>query len=163
MSFFVQATVPPHPKTKNIITISLLVSAILTVLIIAQLFTFEDFPAVIASLWLPGGEVMARFLAALLVVIEVFSLPFLLSMRLSPLFRVVSMVCGWLVVVIWSAIAIWENLMAGTIANGGLLGATIPLPTGWWNVFFSLALGVLVTWVSWGMWPFRGGKSEKKL
>src|SRR5919202_305909 len=101
MSFFGLSTPAPQPKTKNITSICLLVSAILTVMVVAQLFTFEDFPAVIASLWLPGCDATARFLAAFLVVIEVLALPFLLSMRLSPLFRIVSMVLGWVVVILW--------------------------------------------------------------
>jgi hypothetical protein len=163
MSFFVQATPPPKPKTKNIQSVSLLAASIIAVMTIAQLFTFENFPAVIANLWLPGGDATARLIAAVLVIAEVLALPFLLAMRLSPLFRIVSMYVGWLVALIWIFISFGENMMVGSISNNGMFGATIPLPVGWWNVFFSLALGVLVLWASWGMWPTVRRKRKKNV
>jgi hypothetical protein len=160
MSFFAQATPPSQPRTKNIQAVSLLAAAIIALMAVTQLFTFEDLPAVVSALWIPGGTGGAKTVAALLVVIEVLALPFLLSLRLSSLFRYVSMVLGWCVVTLWSALTLWENLMASTISNSGILGATIPLPVGWWSVLFSAALGVLVAWASWGMWP--SPKSKKK-
>jgi hypothetical protein len=158
MSFFVPATSAPRPKTKNIVAIGFLAAGIIAVMTIGQLFTFENFPALIAKLWLPGGEVTAKVLASILVIIEVLALPFLLGMRLSPLFRVTSMVLGWCVVAIWMIIAFWENIMVTSITSYGVFGATIPLPVGWWNVFFSLALGILLVWASWGMWPLKSKK-----
>ena len=154
MSFFAKAMPPSNPKTKNIVAISYLAAGFVVTMAVAQLFTFENFPALITSLWLPGGEVMAKSLAAIIVTIEVLALPFLLSMTLSPLFRVVSMGLGWLTVLIWVILSLWENLMRGSISSSGIFGATIPLPVGWWSVLFSLALGILVAWASWGMWPF---------
>lgn len=161
MSFFVQATPATPPRTKNIISISLLAAGIITAMIIGQLFTFEDFPAVIAALWLPGGEVVARSLAAFLVVAELLALPFLLSMPSSPLFRIVSMVLGWIVAGLWLGLAVWENVMVMMISNSGIFGATIPLPVGWWTVLFSLTLSILLGWAAWGMWP-RLYKPEEK-
>lgn len=131
----------------------MLAAGIIGAMAVAQLFTFENFPAVIASMWLPGGETMARVSAAFIVIAEVLALPFLLGMRLSPLFRTVSMVLGWIVVVKWLFFAIWENIMVTSVTNNGMFGATVPLPVGWWNVFFSLGLVILIVWVSWGMWP----------
>lgn len=160
MSFFATATPPPRPKTKNTVAISYLATGFIVIMVVAQLFSFENFPALIANLWLPGGEPAARVAAALVVILEVLSLPFLLSMTLSPLFRLVSMGVGWLVGFTWIILSLWENLMAGTISASGIFGATIPLPVGWWSVFFSVALGVLIIWASWGMWPLpsRGKK-----
>jgi hypothetical protein len=163
MSFFVSATPAPQPKTTNIRAISLLSAAVITVMVVAQLFSFEDFPAVIASLWLPGGEVMAHIFSAVLVVCEVFMLPFLLSLPLSQLFRVVSMVLGWTAALLWLFLALWENITTYTIPNSGILGATVPLPVGWWSVFYALALASLVAWVSWGMWPkYKRGNTWQK-
>ena len=129
-------------------------------MVVAQLFTFEEFPDVIASMWLPGGAALAPLRAALIVTLEVTALLFLLSQRLSPAMRIVSMVAGWLVVAAWFGVVLWENLTINTIANGGFLGATVPVPVGWWSVFFSIALGILIGWVSWGMWPFRRKKAK---
>ncbi|HET6747087.1 MAG TPA: hypothetical protein VFH06_03215 [Candidatus Saccharimonadales bacterium] len=161
MSFFAQATPPSKPRTKNIQAVSLLAAGIIALMAVTQLFTFEDLPAVISGLWVPGGIAAAQTIAAVLVVTEVLSLPFLLSLRLSPLFRFVSMLLGWGVAALWILLTFWENLMVGTISNSGMLGATIPLPPGWWSVLFSIALAILVGWASWGMWPNLKQKSKK--
>lgn len=160
MSYFVQATPPPHPKTKNVRTISIALATVLTVMVVAQLFTFEKFPSVIEEMWLPGGDAVASVRAALIVVFEVGAIPFLLFMRLSPAMRVASMVSGWLAIAAWFGVSIWQNVAGNVIANSGLLGATVKLPVGWWNVLFCVALGTLAAWTAWGMWPLSK-KREK--
>jgi hypothetical protein len=153
MSFFVKSTSAVVPKTTNVRFISLGLAAIFTTMAVAQLFTFEKFPDVIMQMWLPYGG-LALILAAFIVTLEVVALPFLLFMRLSPAMRVVSMVAGWLGVVAWLGISLWENISGSITANSGLLGDTISLPVGWWSVLVCVALGVLMAWASWGMWPF---------
>ena len=161
MSFHVTVTSPPQPKTKNIVGISYLATGFITVMVVMQLFTFENFPALITSLWLPGGEGAAKILAAIVVTLEVLALPFLLRMTLSPLFRMTSMVFGWLVAAIWIFLSLWENLMVSSISVSGIFGTTIPLPVGWWNVLLSVALGILIAWASWGMWPHEPAKKKR--
>ncbi len=153
MSFFVQPTTAQSPKTSNIRLISLSLAAVFVVLAVTQLFKFEDFPAVIAGFWLPGGEASAKLLAALFVTGEVLALPFLLSMRLSPAMRVCSMVVGWLVIAGWLFLGLWANLTTNVVGSMGFFGATLAPPVGWWAVFFFAALGVLAAWAAWGMWP----------
>lgn len=155
MSLFAKPTPPPRPKTKNVPSVSIGLAAVLVVMVVAQLFTFESFHQVIAAMRLPGGDAVAPVQAAIIVTLEVLALPFLLSMRLSPAMRVVSMVSGWLVILAWLKAALWENLSSHDIVSSGLLGDTIPLPVGWWSVLFLLALGVLGAWAAWGMWPSR--------
>jgi hypothetical protein len=158
MSFFVDSTPAVKPKTENVRTMSVALAAIFMIMAVAQLYSYEDFPATLAAMWLPGGESFAMVLAALLVIYEVFALPFLLGMRLSPAMRVISMVFGWLTVAWWLYITLWQNLSGHIIGNSGLLGATVPLPVGWWGVLFIVALGVLSAWASWGMWPISRTK-----
>ncbi len=160
MSFFVQPTDAPKPKSQNVRIVSIITAGVLVVLAVSQLFSFEDFPGVLASLWLPGGDAMARMLAALIVSVEVLAVPFLLSMKLSPAMRAFSMVMGWLVAATWIKLTLWENLTTNAITNVGLLGATVPLPTGWWSVCFALAFGILVAWASWGMWPLKRRRAK---
>jgi hypothetical protein len=155
MSYFVQATAAPRPKTKNIRTIGLALAGIFVLMAVAQLFTFEEFPDAIKAMWLPGGEALAPVRAALIVVFEVGAIPFLLGMRLSPAMRIASMVSGWLVVAGWLVASVWQNFSTNVIANSGLLGASVKLPVGWWSILFCLALGILAAWAAWGMWPFR--------
>ncbi len=160
MSFFVQPTPPPTPRTKHIRTISLAFASVLVVMAVAQLFTFEKFPDVISGWWLPGGEVGAQLFAGLLVTFEVIALPFLLSMRLSLAMRILSMVAGWVVVATWLVIVLWQNMTMNVIANSGLLGATVPLSVGWWSVLCFMGLGIVALWASWGMGPL--GKKYKE-
>jgi hypothetical protein len=152
MSFFVQPTSAPKLKTKNIRTISIAVAGVFTVLAVTQLFTFEKFPDLLGEIWFMGSMAAVRFAAALFVTLEVFALPFLLFMPLSPALRVVSMVSGWLVVLGWFIASLYGNISGGGFGSA-LFGATLPLIEGWWSVLFCIALGILVAWVSWGMWP----------
>lgn len=161
MSFFIRATPAPKPKTKNIRVISILAAAILIIMVVTQLFTFEDFPSVLAMLGFPGGNFTAKVLATVLVISEVFALPFLLAMPLSPLFRVASMILGWFAAVAWLKISLWENLVVHGSSGSSIFGATLPMPIGWWSVFFSLALFVLIVWASWGMWPMAAKHVSK--
>lgn len=155
MSFFVRATQARVPKTDNAGKVALLLAAILIILAVVQLFSFSKFSAVIDDMWLPGvNGAMPKVLAAFIVTAEVFAVPFLLRMRLSPLMRLASMVLGWLVVAWWLYVLTWQNVTATALANNGLFGATLGLPVGWWSVCFMLGVAVLAGWASWGLWPF---------
>lgn len=160
MSFFVQSTPATSPKTENVKYASIALAAVFVLLAVAQLYSFEDFPQVIASMGLEGGRPMAEVYAALLVTGEVLALPFLLGMRLSPAMRAVSMLVGWLVVLSWLKIAIFLNVTTNAVTNSGVLGATIPVPAGWWMVCLFVALALLTVWASWGLWPFGADKKR---
>ena len=154
MSFFVHATSARPPKTDTAGKVALLLAAILSILAIAQLFSFSKFSGAIYDMWLPGVDmVLAKLLAALVVIGEVFAVPFLLRMHLSPLMRLVSMVLGWLSIAWWLYVLVWENVTPMALANNGLFGGTIALPVGWWSVCFMLGVAVLAAWASWGLWP----------
>ena len=153
MSFFVQSTRATSPTTDSVRYASIALAAILVILAVAQLYSFEDFPDVIASMGIYSRPI-AELFAALLVTGEVLAIPFLLGMRLSPAMRVISMIAGWLVIVGWLKIAIILNVTTNAVTNSGILGATVPVSAGWWMVIFFVILGVLSAWVSWGMWPF---------
>lgn len=155
MSFFVMSTPARPPKTSNVRLVSLSLAAVFVVLAVAQLFKFEDFPGVIAGFWLPGGETVARLVAALLVTCEVLALPFLLAMRLSPAMRILSMGLGWLVIAGWLFLALWANCTTNVIGSMGIFGATLRIPVGWWAAFFFVALAVLAGWAAWGMWSTK--------
>jgi hypothetical protein len=155
MSIFIQPTVAPTSKSPLTEKVAMLLAGVFVLLAVGQLFSFEDFPAVIETWHLPSvGPAAAVLLAAIVVVLEVLAIPFLLRMRLSPAMRLVSMVSGWLAGVWWLLVAIWQNT-TGAAASVGLLGATVQLPAGWWSVFLVVAVGVLIVWASWGLWPVR--------
>lgn len=152
---FVKSTAAPKPRTQQSATIALLFAGILLLMALGQLFSFEKFIPLIESYQLPGGAGAALIVACVLVILEVFSLPFLLRMKLSKLMRVVSMVAGWLVVASWLKLALWANLVVNDVDNIGLFGVHVPLPVGWWVVLVVVALGILAAWSAWGLGPFK--------
>ena len=159
MSFFVKTTIAPPPKTRDSFKVAVAYAAILVVFAVAQLFTFEAFLEHIHSVKLPLSEGIVYALAPILVISEVFALPFLLRMSLSPAFRYVSMFLGWLTAAIWLYISVWLAAMNPYVETVGFLGTVINLPPGWWAVFISVALAIMAAWASWGLWP---GKRRKK-
>ncbi|MFZ3009806.1 MAG: hypothetical protein WA030_02175 [Candidatus Microsaccharimonas sp.] len=162
MSMFPTVTKAPVSKTKDAKRIALFYVIVIVVFVVAQLFTYDEFPALIISFGLPGGEQSSVFLAALLVAAEVFALPFLLRMPLSKAFRYFSMGCGWLVAGIWLFITAWLALQDGVIDNIGFLGTAVAIMPGWWAVFVSAGLAIVTGWSSWGMWPGSVKTSAKK-
>lgn len=154
MSFIVKATSAPKPKTSDVTKVALLYAGVLVVIAALQLFSFEGTLGVFESFWIPGGRPIAHLLAAFVITAEVFALPFLFRMKLSPLARRISMVLGWVVPAIWLSISLWLIVTVNAVSNIGLLGTVVHMLPGWWMVCLSLALGILAAWSSWGMWPF---------
>lgn len=156
MSILVRAVPGRTPKTKDTRTIAVFYAGILVVMAVAQLFTFDDFIKLFTSFELVGGIKFAHFLAAFVVVAEVFAIPFLLRMTLSPAFRWFSMLLGWCVAIIWFAVSV--TLVAGhsPINNVGFLGTAISVLPSWWTTMITVAFGIFAAWASWGMWPNRG-------
>jgi len=153
MSIFVQPTLASTPKTKNIQRAALFYAAILIVMIVAQLFTFEEFVPLVVSFDFPGGDALAHFDAAFIIVAELLALPFLLRMSVSPAFRWVSMIAGWFVAATWLKFTVWLVVSGSIIHNVGFLGTAVEMTPGWWAIFASIILGILTSWASWGMWP----------
>ena len=153
-----KASSPISPRTKNAPTLALAFAGIIVVFAVAQLFSFEDLIGLFESFWMPGGIRFAHFLVALLVIVEVFSLPFLLRIRVSLAMRLFSMMCTWLVAGIWLYISLWLMVSTNAVSNIGFLGTVIKLLPGWWSVLVSVGLAVLAGWSSWGMWPLRTRK-----
>jgi hypothetical protein len=158
MSIFAKPTPAPTPRSKDVPRIALLFAAIILVMAVAQLFTFDKFLVLIQSFALPVTAQLSYILAALIVIFEVFSLPFLLRMPLSKAFRWVSMVSGWLVSLIWLKLTLWVVLTEQPVDTVGFLGTLVGLMPGWWAIFVSVALAILAGWASWGLWP---GKRRK--
>lgn len=153
MSIFAKATPAPTPKTKDVQRLAVVYAVILAAMAIAQLCSLDQFLRLITSFDFPGGVRYAHFIAALLIVAEIFGLPFLLRMSLSPAFRWLSMVLGWLVALIWTSVSLWLVLQESYVNNVGFLGTVIAVIPGWWAIFISLTFGILAGWASWGMWP----------
>jgi glucan phosphoethanolaminetransferase (alkaline phosphatase superfamily) len=145
---FARTTPPPRINGKYGNAVSLTVAGLFVLMAVSQLYAFEDFVPLITSFGLGGGEARATIIASVLVAAEVLALPYLLRMHLSPLFRIFSMVLGWIVAVLWLFIAVSVYLSVNNVQDAGFLGTAITVPFGWWSVLYALALCILVAWVS---------------
>ena len=155
---FAQATKPPLPKNQRAVGVALLYVGVLVVFALAQLFSFEEFLLLVRDFALPGGQPVAYFLAAFIVTVEIFALPYLLRMQLSFAMRLLSMVMGWLVALLWLGIALWLTLTGSTVTNIGFFGDVIAYSPGWLSVAVSLVLGTMAVIVSRGMWAIARRK-----
>jgi len=162
MSILATPIAPSPVKTKESKKISIFYAAILIVLAVTQLFTFEEFIEVFANMNLPGGGATGYVVASLIVFAEVFAIPFLLRMYLSTAFRVVSMVLGWLVAALWFCVSLWIVTTAVPVSTIGLLGTVVDVMPGLWAILISACFGILAGWSSWGLWPFRRPAAKKK-
>lgn len=153
MMKFAETTAPPKMKNKNVKIVSLVFAGLLIVMVVGQLYAFEEFVPLLVSFDLGGGQPRATLIASLLVTAEVFALPFLLRMYVSPLFRVMSMGMGWLAAAIWLFITVSVVSRVNAVQDAGFLGGAITVPFGWWSVLFAVVLAFFAGWVSWGMWP----------
>ncbi|WP_432713381.1 hypothetical protein [Pedobacter sp.] len=153
MTKLAEPTVPPKPKTPAVQYGALLLAGLLTVMVVAQLFKFEEMIPLVESFGLGGGESQATILVSVLVIAQVFALPFLLRMYVSPLMRVTSMVLGWVAATLWLYMMVGVYMTVNAVGDSGFLGTTVTVPFGWWSVAFAVLLVGLAGWASWGMWP----------
>ena len=153
MNIFVKATPSKKPRTEESQKIIYFYVAVLVILAVSQLFSFDKFLVLLESFALPGGSTTAYFIGSLLVTSEVLALPFLLRLEVSPLMRVTSMALGWLVPMIWIFLSLWLKLTSSTVSNIGFLGTVVHIIPGWWAVFISISILFLSIWASWGLWP----------
>ena len=131
-------------------------AGILTLMAAMQLFTFDEFSDLLGGMPVFGGGGMAW--AAGIIVFEVFALPFLLRMALSPAFRWVSAACCALASLFWLFVTSYLAVSGVVVESVGFSGGLGHLTPGWWAVFVSLGLSTLSAWSLWGLWPRRSSR-----
>lgn len=106
MVHFARATKPPAPRAPYARKLALILAGAFIVFALLHLVRIDKLIPVIAQV-LPGGPGAAEIFVACIVVAEVFALPFLLGLTMSPLARF----CGGLLVVLvplaWTCLSIW--------------------------------------------------------
>jgi hypothetical protein len=158
MSILVKPSPAPNPRSKDAPLIAISYAVVLGIMAVTQLFTFEHFLELLSTFTPPLWGEITYLVGAVIVVAEIFALPFLFRMPLSNAFRWVSMVCGWLAAVIWVKLTLWLVIAEPLVENVGFFGTTVGLIPGWWAVMVAVALAILSGWASWGLWP---GKRKK--
>jgi len=147
---FIKARRVQRPTQISLQASSLYLAAFFAATALGQLFAFETYPEILRSYGISFVSDLALPISALLVALEVFAIPALLWMTLSPLMRVVSKLSGWTVLVYWLVVGVWQSVADFTISNAGLFGAKVHLPQGWWLVSYALILLILMTYVTFG-------------
>ena len=108
-------------------------------MLLAQLFTFEKFPGLLADASLWGGW------AVVLVVLELLWMPYLVDMRVSAKARRLSAEVGMVVLILLGYLAV--NTYGDE--QSALFGATVAVP-GSWAAWFLAGLWGLFFVVVWG-------------
>lgn len=151
MNIFPKAVDAPKPLSKEAVYVALFQAGVLVIIILAQLFTYEDMLAIFSSMYLADAT-NTHLIASSLVAAEVFSLPFLLRLRLSPAMRVFSMLLLWIVSSFWFLLGVLLPLKEPAMTSTGLMGGLVdvsfvPL------IIFGSVFAMLTIITSWGMWP----------
>lgn len=162
MSILAKPTDAPIARTEATRQVSVLYAAVLVIFVMAQLFTFEEFLELVLTFNLPITQGFAYTLALLIVVFELFAIPFLLRMKLSYAFRWLSMMCGWLAASVWTLVSVWIVTTQQIVSTVGFTGTVGYLTPGWWAVLVAISLCILAAWSSWGLWPGARKVSAKK-
>ena len=149
----IQATLADEPRSTAARNIAWIYAAVLVVMVVGQLFSFEKFIPLIESYALPGGARTALLVAGLIVTTEVFALPFLLRMPVSLLMRWFSLLCGAVAAGIWLGLAIFALMSAQNLDNSGMLGTKIAISAGFVQLCLSIVLTILAIMSIVGLWP----------
>ena len=144
------------PKTKESQKVALLLGVILLIMSLTQLIFMSGMIGALYSVT-PGITYHdASALAATIITLELLSLPFLFRLKLTHGLRSVSMVAGWLVLLMWLLVSIWASAVSsvnGIIQPIGVFGNLVPAMSGFIAIIFVLMLSVSMAWASWGLWP----------
>lgn len=143
----------PKPRAKQAVSVGLVQAGILVVLILAQLFTFEDYLNIFYSMYL-WDKPLTYLFASTIVAAEVLSLLFLLRLKLSPAMRVFSMFLLWFVSATWVSLSVFLPINQPALSTTGLLGGLVDI-TSWQLAVFGIVFSILTIINSWGMWPIE--------
>lgn len=128
-----------------------LTGGILTVITLGQLFGFEELPGAIEGVF--TAPLAAWLVAISLVVAEVFALPYLFDLKMSPLFRQTSIAMGW--IALFMLFIITSSEIASGQAASMLLGTKLSMPSGLWTVGLVILLAGLNVRGMWSMFTKR--------
>ena len=119
--------------------IRLVLSLFILIMLLTQLFTFENFPGLLVGIGI--APVFSLAVGGLLVVSELATLPYLLKMSASSNVIQANKICGFIIL---AALSVLEFMAAVNNTTSTLFGATANLPGGLWALLFLSALWVLL-------------------
>lgn len=120
-------------------------AGVLAVFAILHLFRIDSFVPILNDT-LPGGTGAASTFVVVIVLAEVFALPFLLRVKLSPLAHIVSGFLAILAPLMWTLLSIWSY---GTEFSVGQLGEFAHVSATWYVIVLN---GVWLSFNFYTLW-----------
>lgn len=150
---FPQPVVAPKPVFESSKYGAWVLSGLIVLMLLAQLYTLDSFIGLIFSMNLPLLLWKVSMLAPIIIILELFSLPFLLRMTISNLFRWLSLFCLWLTGLVWLFLGVYLSVFGSEVSTVGMFGTVFDVPTGIISLAFCATLALLIVWSSVGLWP----------
>ena len=150
--FFAEAVAAKRPAASWVLYVSIAYAAVLALMSLLQLFSLEEFVPIIQDYALPGGVGTATLFACGVITAQVFSLPYLLRMAVSPLFRLLSCVLSFVAPLLWFGVGIYALAADRVLENGGMLGEKLPVATDGVHIILALLLIVLAVASAYGLY-----------
>lgn len=132
----------------------LFLAGYLLVLLLSQLFTFDELPGVLEAVGIEG--VFGYIVPGVLVLSGLFSLPYLIDLKIGSGLKKISLVAGFVYLFNMTAVEILAFLGQQSV----IFGATFDLPGGAWSLIFLSALWVLALWGALGQDKLTKSKSR---
>jgi hypothetical protein len=145
MIHFATAVKPPTPRATYARKLAFILAGAFLAFALLHLVRIDKLIPVVAEIF-PGGAGAAEIFVALIVTAEVFALPFLLSLTVSPLARIFSGAFVVLVPLAWTCLSIWA------LGNPNPLGEF----SSYSHAVSSLPIVALnLVWLAAGYWSLR--------
>lgn len=119
---------------------ALALASMYLLLIVTELFTFEDFWGVMKGFGLPGGDVATTLCTGLMPLLAAASLPYLMSMRIPYNWWKASRLVMIATPVVWLCIYATAIFRGQQEVPAGIFGATFAVGLTWWVVAFVVLL-----------------------
>lgn len=142
---FPKAVKPPKLVKSYAPLLGYVAAGILAIFAIVHLFRIDTLVPIIDNA-LPSGTGAASTFVVVIVLAEIFALPFLLRMKLSPLAHILSGFLAVLAPLMWTLVAIWSYSGDFSI---GQLGEFVHVPATWYIVvlnFVWLTFNFITLW-----------------
>lgn len=159
---FARAEKAEKPKKQYVEAIAYFQAIILVVIAFMQLYDLQDFLAILQNLDL-GTRSQTYLMGCFIIWAEIFSLPFLLRMKLSFAFRAFSMFLLWSVTIFWLYLSVWLTSSIQDPVESGLLGGIVPVESGIQLFVFAILFGACSINNIWGLRPLKRNKLAKLL
>lgn len=143
MTWKIKATSPPPLKKTYASAILWTLAVIIILFAVAHLIRIDKLIPVVAESLSGMG---ATWFVALVVIAEVFAVPYLLQLRLSPLMRVISGLLVVLAPLAWTCFTIWAW---GNDNSTGQFTSYVSTPASWWVIVLDIVWLGASYWALW--------------